>query len=234
MKNLSLFCAVTFVAASVCVWAADSPKDEVVNAAKKLGDEPNYSWKTTIVVPESAQFKPGPSEGKTEKDGAMHVKSSFGDRTSETVVKGSKIAMTNMEGDWQSISEVEQDQGFGQFRARMARNLKTPADQAAELAKNTKELKKDNDAYSGELTEEGAKIAFRGRGGGDGPSVSNAKGSVKFWVKDGELSKYEFKVSGSMNFNGNDMDIDRTTTIEIKDVGNTKVTIPDGAKKKLS
>src|SRR5262249_45501709 len=154
MKNLSLFCAVTFAAASVCVWAADSPKDEVINAAKKLGDEPNYTWKTTIVVPESAQFKPGPSEGKTEKDGAMHVKSSFGDRTSETVIKGSKIAMTNMEGDWQSISEVEQDQGFGQFRARMARNLKTPADQAADLAKNVKDLKKDNDTYSGDLTEE--------------------------------------------------------------------------------
>ena len=37
-----------------------------------------------------------------------------------------------------------------------------------------------------------------------------------------------------MNFNGNDIDVERTTTVETKDVGNTKVEIPEGAKKKLS
>ena len=52
--------------------------------------------------------------------------------------------------------------------------------------------------------------------------------------KDGVLSKFEFKVTGTMNFNGNDIDVDRTTTVEIKDVGNTKVEVPEGAKKKLS
>jgi hypothetical protein len=37
-----------------------------------------------------------------------------------------------------------------------------------------------------------------------------------------------------MNFNGNDIDVDRDTTVEIKDVGATKVEVPEGAKKKLS
>jgi hypothetical protein len=37
-----------------------------------------------------------------------------------------------------------------------------------------------------------------------------------------------------MSFNGNDIDQDRTTTVVIKDVGTTKVTVPDEAKKKLS
>jgi hypothetical protein len=48
------------------------------------------------------------------------------------------------------------------------------------------------------------------------------------------LTKYEFKVSGKMDFNGNEIDLDRTTTTEIKDVGTTKVEVPEGAKKKLS
>ena len=64
--------------------------------------------------------------------------------------------------------------------------------------------------------------------------IKDAKGSAKFWIKDGVLAKYEFKVTGSMNFNGNDIDVDRTTTVEIKDVGSTKVEVPEGAKKKLS
>jgi hypothetical protein len=57
---------------------------------------------------------------------------------------------------------------------------------------------------------------------------------VKFWLKDGALSKYQFNVKGTMSFNGNDREIDRTTTVEIKDVGTTKLTVPEEAKKKLS
>ena len=77
------------------------------------------------------------------------------------------------------------------------------------------------------LTEEGAKAQFRFG------TVTNPKGSVKFWVKDGALSKYEFKVTGKVDFNGNEIDVDRTWTIEIKEIGTTKVTVPEEAKKKL-
>jgi hypothetical protein len=37
-----------------------------------------------------------------------------------------------------------------------------------------------------------------------------------------------------MDFNGNEVDLDRTNTVDIKDVGTTKVEVPEGAKKKLS
>ena len=82
---------------------------------------------------------------------------------------------------------------------------------------------------------EGAKsqLMFRGRGGGNGPEISGAKGSVKVWVKDGLIAKYEIMVKGTVSFNGNDRDIDRTTTVEIKDIGSTKVEVPEEAKKKL-
>ncbi len=106
-----------------------------------------------------------------------------------------------------------------------------------ELAGFAKELKKDGDVYASDLTEEGAKtlLSFRRRsGGGDPPAVSNPKGSVKFWIKDGVLTKYVFNVKGTISFNGNDMDQDRTSTIEIKDVGTTKTEVPEAAKKKLS
>jgi hypothetical protein len=38
-------------------------------------------------------------------------------------------------------------------------------------------------------------------------------------------------VRGTINFGGNDVEVDRTTTIEIKDVGKTKVEVPEAAKK---
>ncbi|HIG30580.1 MAG TPA: hypothetical protein EYQ50_23395 [Verrucomicrobiales bacterium] len=74
----------------------------------------------------------------------------------------------------------------------------------------------------------------RGGGGGGGPEVSNPQGSVKFWIKEGVLTKYQYSVQGSISFNGNDRDVDRTTTVEISNIGSTQIEIPTAAKNKLS
>lgn len=235
MKTNILIGTIALLAASLNA-ADSSAKNEAVSAAKKLGEKSNYSWKQTVVAPEGSRFRPGPTEGKIEKDGFTHITSSFGDNTTQTILKGDKAAVTSQEDGWQSIAELEgQEQGFGRFRAAMARNFKAPAVQAADIAAATKDLKKEGDAYSGDLTEAGAKalMSFGGRGGG-GANVSNAKGSAKFWVKDGVLSKYEYKLKGTITVNNNDVEIDRTTTVEIKDVGTTKIDVPEAAKKKLT
>jgi hypothetical protein len=240
MKKSMLIGSLVLMAGSLL--AADS--DDVKAAARKLADQSNYSWKTTVVVPEGGggnRFRPGPTEGRTEKDGYTFLSMTFGDNTSEAVLKGDKGA-AKMEGEWQSLSELAGDgqPGPGTFMARRLRNYKTPAAEAEDLAGKTKDLKKDGDMYSGELTEDGAKslLTFGGRRQGTGgqgpPEPKNAKGSVKFWLKDGQLAKCEYKVSGTINFGGEDRDIERTTTIEIKDVGKTKIEVPEDAKKKLS
>jgi hypothetical protein len=233
MKQTLVFAAMVALLAGTVRGA--EPKDEVVNAAKQLGEKENYSWRSTVVVPEDARFKPGPTEGKTEKGGYTLLSMSMNDNEMKAVLKGDKGAAM-MEGEWQSLSELANSEGPGRFMAGRFRDYKAPAAQAETLATQTKGLKKDGEVISGDLTEEGAKeiLSFRRRNGGDAPTVSDAKGSVKFWVKDGTLTKYEFKVTGKMSFNGNDIDMDRTTTVVIKDVGTTKVTVPDEAKKKVS
>ena len=226
MKTNVLCSAMTLLAVSLSA-ADSSPKDDIIAAAKKLGGQSNYSWRTTVVVPETAQFKPGPTEGQTEKDGFTHLTLSFGDNTTQAVIKGDKAAVTNPEGGWQALADLDNAEGPGRFLGRIIRNFKVPSAQAAELVTAAKELKKEGDVYSGELTEEGAKAQFRLG------TVSNPKGSVKFWVKDGALTKFEIKVTGKVDFNGNEFDVDRTSTVEVKDVGTTKVTVPEEAKKKL-
>jgi len=236
MKRTILFSTMALVSGSLLA-ADSSPKDDVTAAAKKLADKANYSWTTTVVVPEGSRFRPGPTEGKTEKDGYTCLSLSFGENKTQAVLKGDKAAYTDREGEWQSAADQDNAQGPGRFLGRMVRNFKTPAVQAGELVTAAKDLKKDGEVYAGDLTEDGAKalLTFRPRGGGgEGPTVSNPKGSVKFWLKSGALSKYEFKVQGKVDFNGNEMDVDRTTTVEIKDVGTTKVDVPAEAKKKLS
>jgi hypothetical protein len=123
--------------------------------------------------------------------------------------------------------------------ARRMQSLKTPAAEVEDLVSKAKEIKKDGDAFSGDMTEEGAKAlltlgGFGRRGGQAPPPPTDAKGSMKFWIKDGSLTKYEFKVSGKREIQGEVRDIERTTKVEIKDVDTTKLTVPEEAKKKLS
>jgi hypothetical protein len=235
MKRHLLFGTMALLAGSLLA-ANAAPKDELTAAAKKLADKDNYAWKQTTENAGGGGFGGGTSEGKTEKDGYLWLSMTMRDNTIEAVKKGEKGAIKTQDG-WQSLSEATSgDPGPATFIARRMQNFMAPAAQAEDLAGKTKELKQDGDVYSGELTEEGAKsqLMFGGRAGGNGPEISGAKGSVKFWVKDGVLSKYEIKVKGTVSFNGNDRDIDRTTTVEIKDIGATKIQVPEGAQKKLS
>lgn len=229
MKKTLMLGVIVLLAGSL--GAADSsPKDDVLAAAKKLGEQANYTWKQTVVVPESSPFKPGPLIGQMETGGYTHLSWSFNDNTSQSFMKGDNGVATDMDGNWQTFSELEKAEGFGVFIVRWLKNLKVPAAQASELAGLTKELKKDGDEIKGDLTEEGAKAQVQF---GPESTASGAKASVKFWLKNGELVKYEIKATGKVEFNGNEQDVDRTTTIEIKDVGTTKVELPAEVKKKL-
>ncbi len=230
MKKQALFGIVTLLSAPLM--AQDTSQTDVSTAAQALANQPNYSWKQTVVVPPDSQFQPAPTDGQTEKDGYTFVSTSFGDNDVKWVIKGDKFAVYTADNGWQAPSEMD-DQGPGRFMGAMIRNFRTPAQQATNLLAGVKSLTKSGNVYSGDLTDDGAKSLLTFRRGGQA-TVSNAKGSAKFWISNGVLSKYEFKVTGTVSFNGNDRDVDRDTTVEISNVGTTKVAVPDDAKKKLS
>ena len=73
----------------------------------------------------------------------------------------------------------------------------------------------------------------RPREGQEPPKIAGAKGSVKFWIKEGVMAKYEINVQGKVTAGDREMDINRTMTTEIKDVGSTKMEVPAEAKAKM-
>ena len=232
MKRAVSFGVILTLAGSL-IAAESGPKDEVSAATKKLADAGNYSWKTTI---EFGNFT-GTTDGKTDKQGLVSLSMSFGDNTTEAILKSGKGAVKTQDQDWQSLAELEAatEQGPQRFLLRRLQTFKAPSAELADLTEKTKELKKEGDVYSGDLTEAGAKelLSFR-RPGGNAPGPKNAKGSVKIWMKSGAIAKFVVNVQGTVNFNGEDRDVDRTTTTEIKDVGATKIEVPEPAKKKLA
>jgi hypothetical protein len=234
----------TTLLAAASLMAAD--KDDVTSAAQKLGAAENYSWTTTAT---GGQNNAAPSHGKTQKDGLTWQDFTRQDNTVETFLKDGKAAVKTEDG-WQSVDLKAAPGGGGgtggggggnpaRFMGMRLRNFKAPAAEAEDIISKTKDLTKTGEVYAGDLTEEGAKamLTMGGRGrraGGDPPTVSDAKGSAKFWITDGVITKYEYKVSGTVSFNGNDRDVNRTVTVEIKDIGKTAITVPDEAKSKMS
>ncbi len=239
MKKTIVFATLGIFSASI-LFAADDAKADVKAAAKKLGDKNNYSWTSTAKMEGGGGgggggrgFGGGPTDGQFA-DGIVYLKSTFGDRTMHTAAKGEKVIFKG-EDEW----EVADDgaQGPGAFAARRMRTFKAPAAEAADLVDKAQSLKSAEGVISGDLTEAGAKsfLTFGGRRqNADAPGPKDAKGSVKFWVKDGELTKYEYNVQGKITGReDNEITINRTTTVEIKDAGKTKLTLPDEAKKKF-
>jgi hypothetical protein len=236
MKRIT---AVTLLVAGVVALGAAEPKEAVKQAIDKLKAQPNYSWTAKLEMPGS-QFTPGPTKGQTQKDGFTLITQEMNDNTAEAVLKGEKAAV-KVEDEWKLASELEPGGGNrGAFMARILARTKPAAEEAADLLGKVKDLKPGEAGLcSGDLTEEAAKDLLtmgRRRPNADNapPPPKNAKGSVKFWVKDGMLFKYESTIEGTVTFREEERDVKRIRTVEIQDVGKTKVDVPAEAKKKLS
>jgi hypothetical protein len=257
----AVFCStLALVAGSAIVCYADA-KQDVEAAADKLANGGNYSWKTTVENAGGGGGGGrggfgGPQEGKTA-NGVTAITTHNNDMDRTTYRKGDKFVMQNQDGEWMTGEEMAAARGGGnggnanggqrRGRGRGAGGpggaQPLPAEQVKDMVSKTKSLTMADGAYSGELTEEAAKASLmgggRGRrggnagGGGNGPDITDAKATVKVWVKDGVVSKYTSHVSGKVSFNGNDREVDRTTTTEFNDVGSTKVDVPADAAKKL-
>jgi len=218
--------------------AADSSlKDKLAQATKQLGDKPNYSWSTTTKEADGTPGRLGPIDGKMEKGSFTFLSLTPGGIPVEVYMKGDKGTAKALEG-WQTFDDIAATGGTAAAIVRFLRSYKIPAAQSAEFAGGVKEWKEADGAISGELKEEAIKeillLGARRREGQDPPKTEDAKGSVKFWIKEGALTKYEINVQGKVTAGERTAEINRTMTTEIKDVGATKLDVPTEAKAKLS
>jgi len=226
-----------------------APKDDVIAAAKKLG-RTSYSWNSTSTHlerggpggPEGGGGPGGPPpgggaiEGKASQDGVIAVSMALREGAVEVIKQGGKTVF-NSGQSWEAAGDpADAGPGPDGFIAMMAQSITAPAAEAQDLAAKAAGLDLVAGAYLGELSEADAQavaLPFWPPPGGEGPTVSNAKASVRFWVQNGVLTRYELKTSAKVNFDGDERDLDRTTTVEIKDVGTTTVVVPEEAKKLL-
>lgn len=220
--------------------AVASPKDTVLAATAQLGEKANYGWSASTRRAEGGSGplgSLGPIEGKAQKGGMTYLNFSIGDILIEVYRDGAKGALQMLMGGWHTFDEIAQMGGTPATVVRYVRGYKAPVAEAAELAGKVKEFKEADGAFSGELGEDAVKdlllFGTRSRQGKE-PQATGGKGSVRFWIKDGLLAKDQINVEGKVTEGDRESTIKRTTTVEIKKAGATKVDVPRDAKKLMT
>jgi hypothetical protein len=231
LKKIILSAAMVIGCAGI---ARASDQEDMKAALQKLADSPNYTWKSTVAGGMAASE----STGMTQKDGLTLISMTRQGNTVEMAVKGKQFAIKTDDG-WKSGTELTGDDATGQQRmlATVMQTFKTPIAQAQASIDKLENIKKTDDGYTADLSAEAAKAMMAlPRRGANAPAVTitNPKVSIKVWCKDGVLSKMENHTTATITLNGEDHDIDRTTTTEFSDIGSTTVAVPDEAKAKLT
>jgi hypothetical protein len=213
---------------------------DLAAAADKLAAATSYSWSQTTTF---GNMGARTTTGKKGSGGFMLVNLPGRDQEIQVLVRKGKAAMHNDQG-WSAAEPPAegQGQGPGRFVAWMIQNLKEPAGEAKDLVAKATELKSENGSIHGTLGAEAAGQMMRmgggrrggggGGGGGGGPTppeITGAAGKVSFTVANGVLTGYEISLTGSMNFNGEDREVNRVTKVEFSGVGSTNFDIPEAA-----
>lgn len=214
---------------------ADTNIVSSVNAAiSKLNTAPNYSWTVNVQIP-NAPFTPAPVNGVAEKDGYAVVTQDFNGNTMQAVFKGGQIAIKGEDG-WVSIADADdQTAMMGGFLVGPG----TPIAEANKILRDAGDLSTDtNGVIGGNFTDAGAtdQMTFPSRNGNTPPPPKDAKGSLQFWLNpDDSLARYETHLTAKIAFGPDQdpQDFEVTRTVEIHDVGTTKVNVPADALKVL-
>jgi putative heme-binding domain-containing protein len=163
--------------------AGADPKAAVAAAARRLADQPSFSWKTTVETGapgplgdrgRGGAFGGGPATGQVEKDGYLRV----AQPNLEFVTKGGKAAVL-LEDNWQTLEQAAArgGGGFGRgaapaFTPNMVTTFKLPPAQAEEYLAKATAFKSDGATVtatlSGEVVGEllsGGAPGFGGRAG---------------------------------------------------------------------
>ncbi len=235
-------------------------KDAVSAAAGRLAESASYAFKGETKV-ESAFGDAGAQQipvfdGKYSKESGTHI--TAGDR-GEYFRKGDRILVKNPQGDWTDLDKAQFGGGGtpggnrqrGVLASRIfLKNMRAPHEEAKDLAKGFKELKKEEKGekvgerecavYAGDLTEDAVKASPVGRmitqfgalGGGAQNAEMSGKG--KIWIdSDGNLARYQLATRIAVDFQGTAIEFSMTRSTELSGVGKTKVEVPEAVQKLL-
>jgi hypothetical protein len=239
----------------VLILAAQDAQQAVVDAAKKLADAGNYSFKgeVSMELPDMGGGGGGEPPAPQKFEGKHGEAGTTITTDTQEIVRIKDKTATRPRAEWRVIpAEGEGGEGRrGGGRRGLggmmggSRSMKAPHEDLAGVDKNLKDVqdagKKETvgesecSLYTAKMTDEAARGMF-GSGRSMGRMMEEAEftGKASIWIDgEGRIAKYETTVTILAVMQGNEVEMSTTRTVMIYDVGTTKVEIPEGAKKAI-
>ena len=232
-------------------------KEALDKAVAKVAAYESYAFKGETELQSQFGNLPGqvPSmDGKYQKDVGMHIKTERG----EFFRKGDRVLVKQGQADWTDVANIQAPtppadappkkrgpRGGAGFAQVMIKNFKAPHEEVKDLAKNFKEVKKqektekigdvDCTVYGGDLTEEAMKGSPLGRMlGMFGGAGAEIKGSGRVFLDpSGAILVFEITTKATVELQGNQIDFSLIRRAELSEVGKTKVEVPEAVQKLL-
>jgi len=203
--------------------------DGLGEAATKAAVMTNYTFQVSTVREESGGGgRPMEFTGGADA-GVLHVQN---DRI-DAYRKGETLVVKGEDGRW-SVAEPPakgEKPEKGQRGVMMLRTARPPHEELTGLETKLENVMKTEEegktVYSGSLTSDGA--AQFGTPAGRRPGGPLAfSGNAKVWVDgQGVIVKYELTIQAKGKLKDKEIDATTTRTVEIRDVGTTKLEIPE-------
>jgi hypothetical protein len=207
------------------------PREEVTAALGKVADAGSYTWNR--VTDDTASGGGRTSEtGQTDTSGYTLVDLNTGDGYLHVCLKGGSAVINAGQG-WKSQDDLADQGRVLRVVARVVRGIKSPVMVARSVISRAQELKRDGESCTAEFTGEDASNLLAAVFDVRGRDITNPTVTVKFSVREGNLTEYEVRAAGTVSRQGMNTEVTRTITVEFSNVGSTKVEVPDDAKAKL-
>jgi hypothetical protein len=126
--------------------------------------------------------------------------------------------------------------GPPQAYSNLQLNLSRPHEEIGVIVGSHTDIKAEGEIVSGTLSDTGAKLLLVHAGQNELTPLS-AAGTFRLWIRDGALVKYEVTLTGKIAVETpnarREVEVNQTSTTELRAVGTTKFEIPAEARKKL-
>jgi len=246
-SSLRRFCKAALVLTAF-LWSAGAgaaePAEVLKAAVEKLARGGNYTWTTTYTFPD-APIHPGPLSGQIDASGYVLLSQNVGRGDFQAVIQDG-VGVLKLPVGWLSAAEITEGSpqgapGPAMLMSRVLFNVRRPDVEAAEFLKLGATFSEDDKGVITEQLSESAAVTLirkgvTGRPNPQSPPLREAKGSIKFWIVGGAIEKYEIALQAKLlpSAHLGAVDFKPTTTVEITNVGSTKVRVPDAAREKLA
>lgn len=211
-------------------------KADAAAAANRLSDAKSYAFKGETLTETTG------SGGDREKQPASRFDGKVDRAVGTTIVTDQyeyvRIGRTTAarpRAEWRVVQETQPGERrggrLGGFFGQ--RGLpRAPHEELADFGSKILKCRKLDDGFEAELTFEAAK-EFSGAGRMIDRMGGDLTGRARLWVKDGAVVRYEITTSLSADVQGNVFEMTQTRTVTISGVDETKVEIPEEARKAI-